>query len=134
MIQIEPTPNYAGVSITGDFYDFDQLYESLHTHVGQEGEHLHYHNARMFLSARMAVLSPTFPALSAIKAVLSTTIPLLSPLKAVLSTTFPFQSITQPILSTTTIPFSNFTYLIPSMPLALLHYESGLPVYILPVL
>jgi hypothetical protein len=47
MIQIEPTPNYAGVSITGDFYDFDQLYESLHTVVGQEGELIHYHNARM---------------------------------------------------------------------------------------
>nr|WP_179123923.1 hypothetical protein [Paraliobacillus ryukyuensis] len=39
MLQIKPTPNYAGVTITGDFEDFDQLYESLHMIVGTEDEH-----------------------------------------------------------------------------------------------
>lgn len=34
MIQVKNTPNYAGVVISGDFYDFEVLYESLHTVVG----------------------------------------------------------------------------------------------------
>lgn len=47
MITIKPTPNYAGVEITGDFYDFDQLYEALHKIVGHEDEHPEYFNARI---------------------------------------------------------------------------------------
>ncbi|WP_249869092.1 DUF6904 family protein [Oceanobacillus saliphilus] len=47
MIQITPTPHYAGVTITGDFYNFDQLYEALHKIVGDEEKHPDYYNARL---------------------------------------------------------------------------------------
>lgn len=47
MIKITPTPNYAGVEMTGDYYDFDQLYEALHKIVGEEDEYQDYYNARM---------------------------------------------------------------------------------------
>lgn len=47
MLQIKPTPNYAGVTITGDFEDFDQLYESLHMIVGTEDEHSNYFDTRI---------------------------------------------------------------------------------------
>lgn len=36
MIQIVPTTNYAGVTIAGDFYDFDSLYDSLHAIATEE--------------------------------------------------------------------------------------------------
>lgn len=47
MIQINHTPNYAGVIITGDYYDLDELYEALHEVVGKEGEYEAYHDARI---------------------------------------------------------------------------------------
>ncbi|BAC14783.1 hypothetical protein [Oceanobacillus iheyensis HTE831] len=47
MIEMTSTPNYAGMTITGDFYDFDQLYEALHRIVGGEGEYPAYSSARL---------------------------------------------------------------------------------------
>lgn len=47
MIYITPTPNYAGVNITGDFYAFDQLYESLHRILGNENEKQADYQARL---------------------------------------------------------------------------------------
>lgn len=47
MLQIANTPNYAGIKVTGDFHDFDQLYEALHEIVGNEDENLAYYNARL---------------------------------------------------------------------------------------
>lgn len=38
MIKLESTPNYAGVFVSGDSNDFDELYEALHFVVGEEGE------------------------------------------------------------------------------------------------
>ena len=47
MIEITSTPNYAGVTITGDFYDFNQLYETLHMVVGDEEKYPVYSSARL---------------------------------------------------------------------------------------
>ncbi len=47
MIQVQSTPNYAGIDIVGDIYDFDKLYESLHTVVGEEGEWEEFEGARL---------------------------------------------------------------------------------------
>ncbi|UOR11419.1 DUF6904 family protein [Halobacillus amylolyticus] len=47
MISLENTPNNAGVEVTGDYKDFDALYESLHTIVGEEKEFSSYDGARM---------------------------------------------------------------------------------------
>lgn len=39
MIRIEHTPHYAGAIISGDFYDFEELYDALH-HIAQDEEEL----------------------------------------------------------------------------------------------
>lgn len=47
MIFAKNTPNNAGVAIYGDFMDFENLYEALHTVVGDEGEFVEYDAARI---------------------------------------------------------------------------------------
>lgn len=47
MITLKNTPNYAGVTISGDFNDFEALYDSLHKVVGDEWEWESYAGARM---------------------------------------------------------------------------------------
>lgn len=46
MIYVTNTPNNAGVSIHGDYQDFDQLYDALYAIVGDEGEFLSHYSAR----------------------------------------------------------------------------------------
>lgn len=50
MIFVHNTPNNTGIAVNGDFKDFEQLYEALHTVVGEEGEF------RSFEAARLRVL------------------------------------------------------------------------------
>lgn len=47
MIFAQNTSNNTGVSISGDFYDFNSLYESLHTVVGNEEDHPHLEQPRL---------------------------------------------------------------------------------------
>jgi hypothetical protein len=47
LIYAENTPNNAGLTIYGDFMDFDELYKALHTVVGEEDEHVTYEGARL---------------------------------------------------------------------------------------
>ncbi len=47
MLQITNTPNYAGVTIAGDYQDFDELYEALHLIIGEEGELPAYDSVRL---------------------------------------------------------------------------------------
>jgi len=42
MIKIKATENFAGVEITGEYNDFDNLYETLHKMTGSEGEFPYY--------------------------------------------------------------------------------------------
>ncbi|QQK78788.1 hypothetical protein HUG20_01955 [Salicibibacter cibi] len=47
MIYIKSTQNYAGVSIYGDFFDFEALYDALHIVVGDEDEFIRYEQVRL---------------------------------------------------------------------------------------
>jgi hypothetical protein len=47
MIRVKSTKNYAGVTISGDFHDFEALYDSLHTIVGDEWEWAAFEGARL---------------------------------------------------------------------------------------
>jgi hypothetical protein len=47
MIHIKSTPNFAGVTVTGDHFDFQALYDSLHNIVGDEEEWSSYEGARL---------------------------------------------------------------------------------------
>lgn len=47
MIRIQNTPNLTGVTATGDIHDFEELYEALHTIVGEESEYTHYDAVRL---------------------------------------------------------------------------------------
>ncbi|MGG3470968.1 hypothetical protein ABES02_26245 [Neobacillus pocheonensis] len=47
MIYLKNTPNYTGVTFFGDNMDFDELYEALHTIVGEEGDLPSYEGARL---------------------------------------------------------------------------------------
>jgi len=47
MIQVKNTPNYTGVTISGDCYDFETLYDSLHAITGDEWEWENYEGARI---------------------------------------------------------------------------------------
>jgi hypothetical protein len=47
MIHVENTPNNTGVAVYGDYMDFMEMYEALHTVVGDEGEFLTYDAARI---------------------------------------------------------------------------------------
>jgi hypothetical protein len=47
MIYLKTTPNYTGVTVYGDKMDFDELYEALHSVVGEEDEWISYEGARL---------------------------------------------------------------------------------------
>lgn len=47
MLQITNTPNYAGVTVAGDYLNLDELYEVLHGIVGEEDELPQYESARI---------------------------------------------------------------------------------------
>lgn len=47
MIFVKNTPNNTGVAVYGDHMDFENLYEALHTIVGDEEEFLSHVNARL---------------------------------------------------------------------------------------
>ncbi|WP_240376832.1 DUF6904 family protein [Bacillus piscicola] len=47
MIYVKNTPNNTGVTVYGDYLDFETLYESLHTIVGNEDEWERYEGARL---------------------------------------------------------------------------------------
>ena len=47
MLQITNTPQYAGVTIAGDYQDLDELYEALHKIVGEEDELPAYDSVRL---------------------------------------------------------------------------------------
>ena len=47
MIYITNTPNNAGVAIHGDYLDFEELYATLHSIVGEDGESSLYEAARL---------------------------------------------------------------------------------------
>lgn len=47
MIFLKNTENFAGVTVYGDFMDFENLYESLHTVVGDEDEWISFEGARL---------------------------------------------------------------------------------------
>lgn len=47
MLQITNTPNYAGVTVAGDYQDLDELYDALHEIVGDEDELPQYESARI---------------------------------------------------------------------------------------
>lgn len=47
MLQIGNTPHYAGVTVSGDYQDLDELYEALHAVVGDEGEYGDYEAVRL---------------------------------------------------------------------------------------
>ena len=47
MIFVKNTPNNTGVAIYGDYMDFENLYEALHTVVGDEDEFVEYDAARI---------------------------------------------------------------------------------------
>ncbi|MDN5322568.1 MAG: hypothetical protein PWQ67_1022 [Clostridia bacterium] len=47
MIYVKNTPNNTGVAIYGDYMDFENLYEALHTVVGDEDEFVEYEAARI---------------------------------------------------------------------------------------
>ena len=47
MIRIQNTPNLLGVTTMGDINDLDELYEALHTIVGEELEYPDYEMVRL---------------------------------------------------------------------------------------
>ncbi|KXH86106.1 hypothetical protein [Sporosarcina sp. HYO08] len=47
MIQLKNTPNYAGVYVTGDWHDFNELYDALHFVVGEEWEYAGFEQVRL---------------------------------------------------------------------------------------
>ncbi|NMD71562.1 hypothetical protein HHO41_14765 [Bacillus sp. DNRA2] len=47
MIQVKNTQHYTGVTVSGDLYDFEALYDSLHVIVGDEWEWEEYEGARL---------------------------------------------------------------------------------------
>ena len=47
MISIQNTQNLTGVTVFGDFHDFEELYDTLHTIVGDEDEYLKYDEVRL---------------------------------------------------------------------------------------
>ena len=58
MITITSTPNHAGVTIAGDFHDFDSLYDALHEVLGDEEEIPGYEDARLRVFALCYALRP----------------------------------------------------------------------------
>lgn len=51
MITVESTELNAGVEVSGDYHDFEALYEALHNIVGEEGEFPPYEGARLHVLA-----------------------------------------------------------------------------------
>ncbi|MFJ5768948.1 DUF6904 family protein [Psychrobacillus sp. NPDC093180] len=47
MIRIQNTPNFTGATTSGDIHDFEELYEALHTIVGEEEEYPRYAAVRL---------------------------------------------------------------------------------------
>jgi len=47
MISIQPTHRLTGVTVSGDVHDFQELYDALHTVVGEEGEYPNYDAVRI---------------------------------------------------------------------------------------
>lgn len=47
MLQAKSTSNHTGVTLTGDYLDFERLYEALHNIVGEEGEYPRHYLARL---------------------------------------------------------------------------------------
>lgn len=47
MIGIQNTKNLTGVSVTGDVHDFQELYDALHSIVGEESEYPKYDDVRL---------------------------------------------------------------------------------------
>ena len=46
MVYVKNTPNNTGVAVYGDYMDFENLYEALHTVVGDEDEFVGFEAAR----------------------------------------------------------------------------------------
>ena len=51
MLFAQSTPNHAGVALFGDIKDFEHLYQALHNVVGEEGEFVDLHSARIRILA-----------------------------------------------------------------------------------
>ncbi|MFZ0368061.1 MAG: hypothetical protein WAM07_00490 [Halobacillus sp.] len=51
MIMVENTELNAGVEVSGDYHDFEALYEAIHNIVGEEGEYPPYEGARLHVLA-----------------------------------------------------------------------------------
>ncbi|GGK06256.1 hypothetical protein GCM10007063_30940 [Lentibacillus kapialis] len=50
MLNAQHTPNYGGITLYGDYYDFEQLYEAIHTLVGDEDQcPASYENVRIYI-------------------------------------------------------------------------------------
>jgi hypothetical protein len=47
MIFLKNTPKHTGVTIYGDYMDFENLYDALHEIVGDENEFPRFHSARI---------------------------------------------------------------------------------------
>jgi hypothetical protein len=47
VIHVKNTPNNTGVAVYGDYMDFEELYEALHSIVGDEDEFISYEAARL---------------------------------------------------------------------------------------
>ncbi|HKM42654.1 MAG TPA: hypothetical protein VJZ70_01525 [Limnochordia bacterium] len=47
MLTLESTPNHAGVTIKGDFFDLYELYDALHEVVGEEEEYPSHYDVRL---------------------------------------------------------------------------------------
>lgn len=47
MIRIQNTPNFTGVQTTGDIHDLEELYDALHSIVGEEMEYARYDAVRL---------------------------------------------------------------------------------------
>lgn len=49
MIKVDNTKNSLGVSILGDYNDFEQLHQSLHNIIGDEDENISYYSSRLMV-------------------------------------------------------------------------------------
>ncbi|APH03529.1 DUF6904 family protein [Bacillus weihaiensis] len=47
MLKAKATPNFAGITLSGDRDDFEGVYEALHKIVGEEGEYEHVRGSRL---------------------------------------------------------------------------------------
>lgn len=47
MLTMKSTPNHTGIKISGDYFDLDELNQSLYRILGKEGQYLGYEGSRM---------------------------------------------------------------------------------------